>query len=275
MDEKSSQKVATKFSCEECDYHTSKIFNWNKHISTRKHKMVKNGKKKTEKVAEQTELHICSDCGKQYKFQSGLCRHRKTCKFIEKNKTLTDLEKEVDELKKKNQKLEGGTTIINNYNNNLTIKVYLNENCGNAMSIDDFVKNLQITRHDLLETQKQGIVEGMSSLIIKNLNTLQLEDRPIHCSDVKNSKFFIKTEKEWENDNGTKVSNALDLVQAEKMKHVSEYMKGETFLKSENETDMIMDLVKILSKDSNPSKKNKIIKNIANSVVLDPSMNNI
>ena len=94
-------------------------------------------------------------------------------------------------------------------------------------------------------------------------------------SDVKNSKFFIKTEKEWENDNGTKVSNALDLVQAEKMKHVSEYMKGETFLKSENETDMIMDLVKILSKDSNSSKKNKIIKNIANSVVLDPSMNNI
>ena len=38
---------------------------------------------------------------------------------------------------------------------------------------------------------------------------------------------------------------------------------------------MIMDLVKILSKDSNSSKKNKIIKNIANSVVLDPSMNNI
>jgi len=275
MDEKSSQKVATKFLCVDCDYHTSKIFNWNKHISTRKHKMVKNGKKKTEKVAEQSEHHICSDCGKQYKFQSGLCRHRKTCKFIEKNKTLTYLEKEVDELKKKNQKLKGGTTIINNYNNNLTIKVYLNEKCGNAMSIDDFVKNLQITMHDLLETQKQGIVEGMSSLIIKNLNTLQLEDRPIHCSDVKNSKFFIKTEKEWENDNGTKVSNALDLVQAEKMKHVSEYMKGETFLKSENETDMIMDLVKILSKDSNSSKKNKIIKNIANSVVLDPSMNNI
>ena len=59
------------------------------------------------------------------------------------------------------------------------------------------------------------------------------------------------------------------------MKHVSEYMKGETFLKSENETDMIMDLVKILSKDNNSSKKNKIIKNIANSVVLDPSMNNL
>ena len=275
MDEKSSQKVATKFSCIDCDYHTSKIFNWNKHLSTRKHKMIKNGKKIPEKVAEPPALHICSDCGKQYKFQSGLCRHRKICKFIEKNKTLTDLEKEVEELKKKNKKLEGGTTIINNYNNNLTIKVYLNENCGNAMSIDDFVKNLQITMHDLLETQKQGIVEGMSSLIIKNLNTLQLEDRPIHCSDVKNSKFFIKTEKEWQNDNGTKVSNALDLVQAEKMKHVSEYMKGESFLKSENETNMIMDLVKILSKDSNSSKKNKIIKNIANSVVLDPSMNNI
>ena len=273
MDEKSSQKVATKFSCEYCDYHTSKGSNWNKHIFTRKHKMVKNGKNISGKVADKQTFHICSDCGKQYKFQSGLCRHRKTCKFIEKNKTLTYLEKEVEELKKKNQKLEGGTTIINNYNNNLTIKVYLNENCGNAMSIDDFVKNLQITMNDLLETQKQGIVEGMSSLIIKNLNTLQLKDRPIHCSDVKNSKFFIKTEKEWENDNGTKVSNALDLVQAEKIKHVSEYMKGETFLKSENETDMIMDLVKILSKDSNYSKKNKIIKNIANSVVLDPSMN--
>lgn len=269
MSQKSSQKVAPKFSCEACDYSTSKLFNWNKHISTRKHKMITNGNDLGKKVAAQNDLYICSDCGKKYKFKSGLCRHRKTCKFIEKNKNLTNLEKEVGDLKQQNKDLHNGTTIINNYNNNLTIKVYLNENYGNAMSIDDFVKNLQITLDDLIETEKQGMVEGMSNLIIKNLNTLQVEDRPIHCSDVKNSRFFIKTEKEWENDNGSKMADALDLVQAEKIKHVSHFMKKETFLNSENETDIILNLIKFLSKDNNQL-KNKIIKNIAQSVILDP-----
>ena len=55
MDKKMA-KSSTKFSCEDCDYHTSKIFNWNKHLSTRKHKMIKNGKKIPEKVAEPPAL---------------------------------------------------------------------------------------------------------------------------------------------------------------------------------------------------------------------------
>ena len=51
-------------------------------------------------------------------------------------------------------------------------------------------------------------------------------------------------------------------------------MKKETFLKSENETAVILDLVKILSGNSE-TEKNKIIKNIATSVILDSNMNNI
>ena len=267
MCDKSSQKSTKKFVCDYCDYVTSKSSNWTKHISTLKHKIIENGNENAEKVAINCILHVCSDCNKRYKFKSGLCRHRKNCKMIVKNKILVDLETEVDKLKKENQDLERNTTIINNYN---TFQVFLDEKCSNAMSIDNFVCNLQITMSDLFKTQKYGLVEGMSNFIIKNLNTLQLQDRPIHCSDIKNSRFFVKTETNWENDNGTKISNALDMVQCEKMKYIYEHMKKETFLKSENETAKIMDLVRMLS--TRNIEKNKIIKNIANTIILDPTL---
>ena len=70
--------------------------------------------------------------------------------------------------------------------------------------------------------------------------------RPIHSSD--NSNFYIKTSTEWENDNGTKVSNALDRVQGENIKYVIDNMKTCNI----NDNDFSIELIKILSE------KNKV-----------------
>ena len=77
---KSSQKVARNFNCEFCHYNTCKIYNWNKHILTHKHKMLTNANKSSQKVARKTILHHCNNCGKIYKQTSSLSRHRKICK---------------------------------------------------------------------------------------------------------------------------------------------------------------------------------------------------
>ena len=121
---------------------------------------------------------------------------------------------------------------------------------------------------DLINSQKQGFVNGMSNLIIKNLNTLQLEERPIHCSDVKNTQFFIKTNQSWENDNGSKVLNAVDSVQKDNLKKISNYINENGFGKGENEMNNVLSLVQNLSKN-NYEEKNQIIKNIASSVVFN------
>ena len=77
-----SQKTENKFYCAKCDYTSRNKYDFKKHLSTAKHKkikMVKNGNKN-----DNTLLKFkCLNCGKCYKYRSGLSRHQnKPCKPI-------------------------------------------------------------------------------------------------------------------------------------------------------------------------------------------------
>ena len=72
----------TKHSCKFCNYSTSNLKDFNKHLSTRKHKILTD----TNKIPNQnpakytmTEDRYTCPCGKQYKHLSSLCYHRKKC----------------------------------------------------------------------------------------------------------------------------------------------------------------------------------------------------
>ena len=79
------QKYAKKFVCKKCDYTCTRKFLWNQHIVTKKHndnKMIKNDNK---------NMHICH-CGKSYKYQSGISRHKKKCpSIVVKSKCLEEV----------------------------------------------------------------------------------------------------------------------------------------------------------------------------------------
>jgi hypothetical protein len=96
----------------------------------------------------------------------------------------------------KNLKL--GTTT---YNQNLSINLFLNDKCKDAMTLTDFVENLHLSLKDLDFTNNQGYVEGISKIFIKNLNNMDVTERPIHCSDQKRLQFYVKKENKWEKDN--------------------------------------------------------------------------
>ena len=82
------QKPPKKFSCEECNFKCCNKKDYNRHLSTRKHKMITNGMKKPQK--NPNELFECV-CGNVYKHDSGYYRHKKKCSFIqEENHSNTD-----------------------------------------------------------------------------------------------------------------------------------------------------------------------------------------
>jgi len=95
----------------------------------------------------------------------------------------------------KNLKL--GTTT---YNQNLSINLFLNDKCKDAMTLTDFVENLHLSLKDLDFTNAQGYVEGISKIFIRNLNNMDVTERPIHCSDQKRLQFYVKKENKWEKD---------------------------------------------------------------------------
>ena len=90
------------------------------------------------------------------------------------------------------------TNNFNNCNNkNLTVNLFLNENCKNAMNLTDFVDQIKVQLEDVLYQQKYGSTEGLTNILTKQLQDINPVDRPIHCSDEKNLQFYIKEDDKW------------------------------------------------------------------------------
>jgi len=82
-----AEKTTELFACENCDFKCSKKSNYNKHLSTVKHKMAIND---NNKMPENAIIFKC-ECGKLYKFASGLSRHNKICNKSGDSKTSTSV----------------------------------------------------------------------------------------------------------------------------------------------------------------------------------------
>jgi hypothetical protein len=234
-----SPKFATKFMCEICDYKCRKESDFKKHLSSRKHKIGINPD--IMELATVAKEIKCIRCGSQYKTNSGLWKHNKKCTFVpepapllEKKPKLYEKEDIVDvlikenldfkniilevvknnaELQKQNQEYQiqmmelykkGNNTVISNNNNKtFNLQVFLNEQCKDAMNIMDFVNSMTLELSDLEDVGKNGYVEGISSIIIKKLNELDIYKRPIHCSDAKREIMYVKDDNIWEKENST------------------------------------------------------------------------
>jgi hypothetical protein len=235
---KKSPKIAKEFHCKDCDYYTSKISDYNKHLSTTKHKNNDNSYKNSDKVADLSPkvatFFVC-ECGRNYKYRQGLYYHRKSCNFLYEEvkddkaaietdseiKILTNLVlnviKQNSELSLQNQELTnkivdicktGQSSMSNSiansniHSNNKTfnLQFFLNETCKDAMNITEFVDSLQLQLSDLEEVGKLGYVEGISNIIVKNLKKMDVHKRPVHCADKKREVVYIKDEDKWEKD---------------------------------------------------------------------------
>ena len=106
----------------------------------------------------------------------------------QQNETIELLKKSIDTNSKMMPK------IGNNNNNTISINVFLNEQCKDAMNLTDFIENLQISLEDLNYSKDNGFVEGVSHIFAKQLQDLKPTERPIHCSDRKRLQFYVKDE---------------------------------------------------------------------------------
>ena len=112
---------------------------------------------------------------------------------------MLDLIKQNRELQQ--QLIVSNQTINNNTINNnqkFNINIFLNEQCKNAINFSDFIEKIQVSHDDLENNARLGFVQGMTKIITDNLNQLTLYQRPIHCTDVKRDKMYIRDENKWE-----------------------------------------------------------------------------
>ena len=228
--------IHKEFHCMECDYRTCKMSSWKKHMTTRKHKMLSNDPSITTKI----DGHICKKCGKNYSHASGLSRHKKKCifrvrleqkkkllQFSAHNKLYNQMETLLEETRILQEELKSikSTTTINN-TSHLNINVFLNQNCKNAMNLTDFIENLKYSLEDLDYSGKNGYVKGVSNILIKNLTDIDPHERPLHCSDAKRLKFYIKDNDTWEKDEGNiKMSKSIDDISEKQRSKLKEWQQ--------------------------------------------------
>ena len=93
-----------------------------------------------------------------------------------------------------------GNNNCNNIKQKFNINVFLNEQCKDAININDFIKSIYVSPDQLDYTNAKGLADGLSNTIMENMNKLSLYERPVHCTDAKRETLYIKHDDTWEKD---------------------------------------------------------------------------
>lgn len=288
-------KNAGKFYCEKCHFICSKQSNWNQHILTLKHQ---NGDNTS--ISIQKNAVLKCECGKTYKHRQGLSRHKKKCigvtephdpsppqqpansntdnsELVEKMFTMfTQMMTHNQDFM---QNVIGKVQGINNnsHNTNHTnINMFLNEQCKNAMNIGDFIKSLPITAQHYENTKDNGLTDTLTNIMVDGLNSMDVVERPIHCTDKKRKVMYVKDDDKWDkdDDNNLILKNLKDLsvLHGQNLKLWQEKNpKYETVEKLQIElTNIISELYTNILEERKPI--NKFINTLTNSTYLNEDM---
>ena len=287
-------KNKIKYICIFCDYNTSRKSSYDRHILTLKHaNCIAVAKLATKKCKKVQNNFLCEKCGKEYMDRSGLWKHRQKCDNIESEQiNNNELHKQNIELQKQNIELQKqileicknlqpsviNNTINNTMNNNKTfnLQFFLNETCKDAMNISEFIENISLQLSDLENIGKLGYVEGVSNIIIKNLNALDVTQRPMHCTDKKREIVYVKDDDEWqkEEDDKKRIKQVISSIVSKNLQLLPDYenkypecMNPES-KKSDEYNKIIMET---MGGGVNNGEKNKgkIIRKIAQKVIIE------
>ena len=293
MELKKTQKNPEKFSCEICGFNTSHKNDYNKHLLTAKHqtRVFENNK------TQQNPICLsCDNCSKKYNTKSGLWKHNQICNapiIEEKNIDVEKKDELINFLLKENQEFKGlilevcknfqnsnnfynNTNTINSHNKTFNLQVFLNETCKDAMNFSEFIDSFDLKLSDLESMGKLGFVDGISNIIINKLKTLDIEKRPIHCSDPKRETMYIKDDNKWEkeDDKMKHLKKIITDIQTKNIKLIPKWKElyPDCILSNSKHTDKFNNIcIELMGGRGSDilQKEDKIIRKIAKEVFID------
>jgi hypothetical protein len=297
------RKKSPKFSCCYCDYKCFKKSDFDKHNLTKKHQILTDtdkiltdcdflspNHKSENKNIILNKLYNC-ECGNLYKHRQSLFNHKKKCNIskstpleneIPTNDLIIMLIKQNNDLQKsliditKQTSIVNNTTFNNSNNKTFNLQVFLNETCKDAMNISDFVESVKLEVSDLENVGKVGYIEGISNIIIKNLQALDVKKRPVHCADQKREVMYVKDQNIWEKEDETnkRIRKAIREIAHKNICMLKEFRKKypdcqEYDSKKSSQYNKIVIEAMGGKGDDDYEKETKIIKKIAKEVTID------
>ena len=283
--------------CDKCDYICCKKYNWDKHLLTSKHTKEIIGS--SQEIKKWQNTLICQNCEKEFKTNAGLWKHKQKChkqhdkadpanndeptdkelilKILKQNSELikenselrkeqTDIKELILEIVKNGTHNNITTTHTNSHNKAFNLNFFLNETCKNAMNITDFVDSIKLQLNDLIDVGELGYVEGISKIIVKNLNNLDETIRPIHCTDKKRETMYVKDEGHWEKEDEkkSKITKAVKKIADKNIRLLPAFREkypdyNNSYSKTSDKYEKMV--IEIMTCDD--AKDEKIVKNIS------------
>ena len=284
-------KKDKKYTCIHCDYTTSHLGKWKRHVETKKHKSREMLHNATDLGAQKSPKQWRCECGKVYKHHTSYYRHKNQCarraqagqtgpsmdevkdlmvSMVEESRELRtillDQQKQLAELKPQ----QNITNNINTFN----LNVFLNEDCKDALNMTEFIKSLDIQVQDLEHTRKHGLCAGVQHILVNALKDAGTYKRPIHCTDVKRETLYIKDANEWErvDDNREQMKKPITDIADKQRKAIKQWESANpgwsTTDKGKDEwTELVQNVMDTVD-DCTPG-ENRIIKGIAKEVKIN------
>ena len=164
-------------------------------------------------------------------------------------------------------KSQKGNTI-----NNLSINVYLNQQCKDAMNLEDFMNQVRVSLEDLVYTKNHGYVKGISNIFIKNLKDIEPKERPIHCSDIESQQFYVKDENKWKEDGeNKKMSQSIKMLSRKQLELTKDWMRSHpNFIDDPEQLEEYHKMIANVCASGSPELvNNDIMKNVGSCVTVE------
>jgi len=252
------------YNCELCNFNTTYNGKYERHINTKKHKQLM--------ITNESKLYNCEICNfknsknNKYDYTCHLStkKHMKNISIennnivIKQDSTMPPIELDnpcietkntndaMNKLIKQNEIIiQNQTDILNKMTNSqqqiihntthttFNLNVFLNETCKEAITIEDFMKNMVISDELTRDFIEKGYVDGITNIIKSNLIKYSVSKRPMHCSDIKRQKIYLKCNDGWVHDEDMK--NTLSVISKTKMRNFKK-------IHTENNVSKITDL---------------------------------
>jgi hypothetical protein len=312
MEKEHALQYTKYYICDNCDFKCCKKSNYEKHLLTSKHqKGILLNKKTAKPIKNAIDNFICKKCNKEYKARNSLWYHEKKCNSTPENITIDiedpePTEKSVPggmdfsselilELLKQNQEFKElileqnkqmleiskdrsvtNNNITQNNHNKFNLNVFLNETCKDALNLSDFLESLILSLTDFENFGPLGYCGGISNILIKGLNKLDISKRPIHCSDLKREVIHIKNNDTWHKDEDKQqMIKAIKAIEHKNIKQMSLWAKANPEYKDPNhkKSDLYTKLIDQSLCDTDKEKAlksyNKIIRAVAKEILVE------
>jgi len=193
--------------------------------------------------------------------------------LVGQNNTLVEQNKALTEIVKNQQPTTNNshnTTIANN-NNSYNINMFLTDKCKDAQNMSDFIEVLK-NKVDMFMIEEKGYVDGISKLFIQELNSMEITERPLHCTDERRNTFYVHNNDTWNKDDNLKdTKKAINHVSHANLQQCLAWSKNVPDGGSDREDHITRSirLCKEANKSSDDDKVDKIIRNISKEIPLN------